>query len=384
MSKKISIVSSEFPPGPGGVGCHAFHLADKLFKFGWDVQVITEQNYTDSTELKIFNKSQDFKVINVPSVSSRLTQLKKVLLTFISLLQHRPSLIVGTGTSALNNSSFFSKLFKSKLVLLGHGIEFGINQKNNKTNVKHELYENSDKIIFVSEFTRSVAKKNNFIIEDSIVIHNGGDSSIFKVLPANEISQFKKFKNIENQKIILTIGGVHERKGQEWIIRAMPEILKKVPNAHYYCIGLGVIKEKLENLANELNLNSRVHFLGRLEDEEMILWLNASDVFGMTSVLSKDGDFEGFGIAIIEAAMCGKPAVVSDASGVTEAVVNGETGLVSRERDSYDISEKICELLQDDSLRLKIGNAAFERASTLYTWEAIIKKYDTELLALLD
>ena len=384
MNKKISIISSEFPPGPGGVGCHAFHLADKLFNFGWDVQVITEQDYSNLKEKRSFNIAQYFKIITVPSVNSRFTEYKKKFITWLSILKHKPSIIIGTGAASLENSNFFSNLFNTKLVLIGHGTEFGIDEESNETNVKRELFEKSDKVVFVSEFTRGIAKKNNFKIDESVVIHNGGDSNIFKTLPFDEISKFKKLNKLNNKQVILTVGGVHDRKGQEWIIRAMPEILKKVPNAHYYIIGMELIKDKLTNVVNELNLDGCVHFLGRLSEDKIIKWLNACDVFGMTSVFSEKGDFEGFGIAIIEAAMCKKPAVVSDASGVTEAVLNGETGLVSREKDSYDISEKICELLQDDALRLKIGNSAFERASTLYTWEAIIKKYDIELLSLLE
>ena len=203
-------------------------------------------------------------------------------------------------------------------------------------------------------------------------------------MSANKINVFKEERGLNQQKNILTIGGVHNRKGQEWIIRAMPKVLLSVPNAHYYCIGIGLIKEKLEKVVKELNLIENIHFLGRLPDEEMLQWLKACDVFGMTSVHYQIGDFEGFGIAIIEAALCAKSVVVSDTSGVTEAVVDRETGLIIREKDSVDISNKICELLQNDELRIKIGNNAFKRASELYTWEVIIKQYDKVLTELID
>ena len=128
MKQKITIFSSEFPPGPGGIGCHAFHLADKLFQFGWDVQVITEQIYVDKIEASTFNKKQAFKIVVIPPLSSRITGINGYIISLISILKHRPSIVIGTGASVLKKTNFFSSLFKTKLVFVDHGTEFGMNE----------------------------------------------------------------------------------------------------------------------------------------------------------------------------------------------------------------------------------------------------------------
>ena len=70
-----------------------------------------------------------------------------------------------------------------------------------------------------------------------------------------------------------------------------------------------------------------MHFLGRLESESLVKYVNACDLFMMTSRHTSTGDFEGYGIAVVEAAFCGKPAVVSRNSGLAEAIVDGGPGL---------------------------------------------------------
>ena len=90
--------------------------------------------------------------------------------------------------------------------------------------------------------------------------------------------------------------------------------------------------------------------------------LNACDLFVMTSRNTADGDFEGYGIAVIEAALCGKPAVVSAGSGLGEAIVAGETGVLVREDDPPDTARAIAELLADPGTPAPRWVAARERA----------------------
>src|SRR5205823_4374587 len=100
-----------------------------------------------------------------------------------------------------------------------------------------------------------------------------------------------------------------ERKGQDNVIRALPAILRRIPNAHYYMVGLPTLREPLEQLASEIGVCDNVHFVGRAETADVVRWLNACDLFVMTSRTTANGDCEGFGIAVVEAALCGKPAV---------------------------------------------------------------------------
>ena len=122
------------------------------------------------------------------------------------------------------------------------------------------------------------------------------------------------------------MGHVSERKGQEIVIRALPHVLAKLPDAHYAMIGLPTLRPKLTQLAKTLGVENRIHFLGKLGGDDLVRWLNCCDIFTMTSRMTQDGDCEGFGIAVVEAALCGRPAVVSAQSGLIEAIKDGVTG----------------------------------------------------------
>jgi phosphatidylinositol alpha-1,6-mannosyltransferase len=95
----------------------------------------------------------------------------------------------------------------------------------------------------------------------------------------------------------------------------------------------------------------------------------------MTSRHTPGGDFEGYGIAVVEAALCGKPAVVSDNSGLAEAVSPGKTGLVVPQDSPGAVAEAVTNLLLDDRQRLTMGQAARARALSEQTWQRRAEQY---------
>ena len=117
--------------------------------------------------------------------------------------------------------------------------------------------------------------------------------------------------------------------------------------------------------------------------EELLLWCNACDVFAMTSVATEDGDVEGFGIAILEAALCGKPSVVTSESGPGEAIIEGETGYGVKEKDTAKIAEKIILLLTDEVLNKTMGEKARLNAEATGTWAIVVKKYSEKFSVLI-
>src|SRR5262249_42098920 len=163
-------------------------------------------------------------------------------------------------------------------------------------------------------------------------------------------------------------GSVTERKGQDVVIRALPHILHQLPNTHYFIIGLPAKATEFAALAQKLGVADYVHFLGRVDAGTVVRYLNCADLFVMTSRHSHDGDFEGYGIAVVEAALCSRPAVVSANSGLAEAIIDGETGLCVPEEDEIATAQAIISLLRNESRRCAMGEAAQRRAMAEQTW----------------
>lgn len=379
-NKRLLIVSTEFPPGPGGIGSHAYQVIKELKRLGWEIEVITEQNNTGEDEIEKFNRTiTDCSVKRIKPTPSLWLLIKKLLFIIWRVIVYRPAVVIGTGKHACWFAVLASKVTFKKCVCVGHGTEFTKNMSPKVAAFNKWVFNNCNAIIAVSKFTEGKIKDAK-VAAPITVIQNGANQDFFKKLDTAEVEAFKTEKGVNGQKIVITIGNVSERKGQQMVIQAMPEILRQVPAAHYYCVGVPTVADVFEQQARQLGVDNRVHFLGKLTARELLLWLNASDVFAMTSITTQQGSFEGFGIAVIEAAMCGKPAVVYSNSGLAEAVEDGETGYVVEERNIGATAQTIAKLLINDSIKNELGANAYKRAWEQYTWKQKAELYNRFLL----
>src|SRR5262249_5202438 len=152
---------------------------------------------------------------------------------------------------------------------------------------------------------------------------NGADPVRFRILAEPAIRQARRELGVPPGPLLVTVGHVTKRKGQDVVVRALSRIVEAVPDVHYLVAGLPTLGPELLRLAAELGVAERVHLLGRVDETRLPAVLNAADLFVLTSRRTESGDVEGFGIAVVEAALCGKPAVVSADSGLAEAVRDG-------------------------------------------------------------
>jgi phosphatidylinositol alpha-1,6-mannosyltransferase len=194
------------------------------------------------------------------------------------------------------------------------------------------------------------------------VILNGADSDQFRILPEAEVEEFKRNFGLNGVRVILTVGNVSRRKGQDLVIKALPRILKEIPNAHYFMAGLPTIQKELQKLADTCEVNDHVHFLGKQDPWMLVRLLNSSDIFVLTSRHTNDGDFEGFGIAVLEAALCGKPAVVSAGAGLEEAIEDGISGILVQSENEEETARAVISLLKNEDLRKRMSVAARRNA----------------------
>jgi phosphatidylinositol alpha-1,6-mannosyltransferase len=373
------LLSSEFPPGPGGIGQHAFQLARHLTRLGWLIHVLTPQPYVTAAERDAFNGQQPFAITPLPDrgagggwMAARMRLIDDAARAW------RPSLLIATGQRALLTAAAFSAFHRVPWAAVGHGSEFLSRSALSRAMTRRAL-ESAATVIAVSEYTagliRAGARPRRLT-----VIPNAADDERFR--PGLATDELRARWGVGVGPVVLTVGQVSERKAQDVIIHALPRILAERPDATYVMAGLPTLKEPLAALAAELGVAARVRFAGMVSDEELPLAYNLADVFALVSRRTAGGDVEGYGIVVQEAALCGVPAVVSRDCGLTEAIREGETGLSVPPDDPQATAAAVLALLNDEPRRREMGRRARELALAA-TWSGRITEYDRALRAVL-
>lgn len=155
---------------------------------------------------------------------------------------------------------------------------------------------------------------------------------------------------------VAVISRLHPVKGVDRSLRAFAVALRDTP-AVLRVVGDGPERESLENLATALRIADRVEFTGELEHQRVYEILDATDVLLQHNVTTPEGGREGLGGTLIEASAHGVPVIATRSGGVTEAVVDGETGFLVDEDDVDEMAKRLSELAADRELRRTMGAA---------------------------
>lgn len=162
--------------------------------------------------------------------------------------------------------------------------------------------------------------------------------------------------------LLITVGRFVEKKSPQSTIKAFAAIAKRFPNARLEMVGEGELLDECENLVGKLFLSDRVLFHGKRQHMFVRKLMGKASVFLQHSVTGRNGDAEGMPVSIMEAMASGLPVVATRHAGIPEAVVDGECGFLVEEGDTKSMSERMAELLENPSLRKKMGAAARKRA----------------------
>ncbi|MBI2559329.1 glycosyltransferase family 4 protein [Candidatus Woesearchaeota archaeon] len=264
-----------------------------------------------------------------------------------------------------------SKLTKKRLVTTVHGIGLLTENPIKKAMVRFYLQFPS-KIICVSDYVSKLVSectsKNKIVI-----INNGVDAE--KLRPTLSAMAFKEKLGMKNEKILLSIGALIERKGIDIILNSLPIILKSYKNLKYFIIGKGAEKENLQNLVKKLGLEKYVVFTGIISDDYLANFYNICDIFILMSrtINEKEG-VEGFGIAYIEASYFGKPVIGGKSGGTADSIINNVTGYRIDPTNTKELARKVVALLKDAKLSRKLGNKGMRRVKSQFLWEHNVKK----------
>ena len=183
-------------------------------------------------------------------------------------------------------------------------------------------------------------------------------------------------------KLLLFVGRITEKKGVEYLIRAIPDILKAFPHTKLLIVGEGDLKEQLQKLSFQLHLQDAISFTGSMTHEELPNYFASADIFIGPSIIAKSGDTEGLGVVFLEALASSCAVIASEVGGIPDIIKDGETGLLVPQKNPQAIAEAITKLIQNRELRHRLAENGRRYVVENFNWEVVGERYRQILLQL--
>lgn len=187
----------------------------------------------------------------------------------------------------------------------------------------------------------------------------------------NGVEEAKEKANVfENEKEIkiVTVGTLNRQKGMQYLIKALPKVIKEFPDVKLEIVGDGGYKKDLQSQVKHLKLKDHVKFVGFLPDVEK--YLAKFDIYVQPSLS------ESFGLAIVQAMGAGLPVIATNTGGIPEIITDGITGLLVESKDSKAISEALIELLRDPKKAREMGKVAREEVKLKFNLQDMIDELE--------
>ncbi len=227
----------------------------------------------------------------------------------------------------------------------------------------------ADRVVANSRFTAGLVEQAGVDPRRIHVVHPGCDAERFRPRDADPALRERLLGARARGPVLLTVGNLVERKGHDVVIQALPQVIRRVPNATYLIVGDGSHRNALDHFARVAGVRDHIVFAGRVDADDLPAVYALSDVFVMPSrVRPADCDVEGFGLVFLEANACGKPVIGGRTGGIPEAIVDGETGFLVDPESPADIAGRLLTVLSDPDRAAEMGRRGRSRVISLFSW----------------
>lgn len=356
----IYLATQCFPPDIGGIQSYMFNLADELSRQGENVRVFADTTHADGSH----DAGQRFTVRRFGGIKPLRRRYKAWVLG--RALQKQPGIVICDTWKSLELLGETHP--QTRVLCLAHGMEFPVDAKPDKARRVRQALAKADRILANSRFTAE--RLRSYLPADKTVdVFLPGIAT--PVVPSADNRRDVDVRIDARGPVLLTIGRLEPRKGQDKVIAALPQLLQAFPRLLYVVVGDGPDLPRLQQLVAALGLQAHVHFAGRATEAAKSAWFERSDLFVMTS-RAEGNSVEGFGLVYLEAGWFGVPSIAGKTGGAGDAVVDGETGLLCDGDDAAQVAQAINRLLHDESLRRRMGAAAQARVRSCFMWPVVI------------
>lgn len=347
---KVLFIARRFPPSIGGMENFAYSLSEALPDKSTEIIKIT---WGGSSRLTLI-----FAIpwLFIKGLWTLWTDRSIDLIHMQDAVQSPPGWLL-------------SKLSGKPWIVVAHGLDLTFNLKfYQKVNVF--FARRAAAMIAISEATADEARARGIATSKLTAIPLGVDDTPVPTANREKVLQTIGLQN--DNRVLLTVGRLAKRKGASWFIE---NILPALPeDVHYVLVGDGAERPAIEKVTKDKFMQSRVHLLGAISNEEKRDWLAAADIFVMPNI-KVPGDMEGFGIVAHEAAMAELPVVASNLEGIAQALQDGKNAILLKPGDKEAYKKNLEDLLAHPKKGQELGKRARSYTKKTFGWPVIAAQY---------
>ena len=353
-AKKVLLVTNDLGPRAGGIETFVLGLIEGLPK---DSLII----YTSSQKGdKAFDAQllEKFGAVVIRDRAKMLLPTPRITRKAVKILKQQQIKNVWFGAAAplALMAGKLRSAGASNIVALTHGHEVWWAKIPILKSLLKKIIKDVDHLGYLGDFTKGEIAKISNQPQKFLQIAPGIDTEHFA--PKSARGDLIEKYRLDGRRVIVSVGRLVHRKGQDELVKAMPKILEQFPDAILLFVGEGPIKQMLFNSAKQLGVLPKVVFAGRVSHHDLPDYICLGEIFAMPVRSRFSGlEVEGLGIVYLEASACGLPVIVGNSGGAVDAVLDKKTGLLVDGTKSDQIADAICELLANPERAKQMGAA---------------------------
>jgi phosphatidylinositol alpha-1,6-mannosyltransferase len=372
MSRTL-VITNDFPPRPGGIQTFGYEIVRRFDPVS--VTVLTS-GWEGAAE---FDAAQEFKIVRADTQTLLPSKSTFAMAREIVVSENITRVLFGAAAPLGLLASPLRKLGVKNIVGMTQGHETGWAMTPGTRQALRKIGNDTDYLTYISEYTHKKIAK---------ALSPEAAAKMRRIVPGVDVTEFSPANLVEgdllranlgwiNRPVIVCVSRLMSRKGQDELIRALPEIHKTAPATSLIIVGEGSYRKEIEKLISKFGLADFVHLTGKVSQKDLSKWYAAGDIFAMPCRTRLGGwDVEGLGIVFLEGSATGLPVVVGDSGGAVDAVIDGKTGFLVDGRNTNEIAQRLAYLIANPDVAKSMGSAGRAWVSSQWTWDQNFKKLD--------
>jgi phosphatidylinositol alpha-1,6-mannosyltransferase len=367
VGRRLLLVTNDFPPRPGGIQSFLYGIVSRLDP---EEIVVLTSRWRGWEE---WDAQQPFRVIRYDT--EMLLPNPGVRRHAVEMFREHGCTDAWFGAAAPLGllAPALREAGAQRIIATTHGHEIGWARVPGFRQALRRIAGDVDAITYLGDYTR--VRLEAALGSDAVKLHRlapGVDIDLFD--PAADGSERRAALGWTDRPVVVCVSRLMPRKGQDILVRALPEIRQQVGDVGLLLVGGGPARSRIGALAKEHDVTKHVHVTGSVPFEQLPSWFRAGDVFAMPCRERLNGlDVEGLGMVFLEAAACGLPVVAGRSGGSPDALIDGETGVLVDGNRPEEVAEATAGLLLDRSRATAMGQRGREWVTQSWTWPAVVE-----------